>query len=45
MIFIDHICLFSPDRRKQKMVILSWILSVEPGEKDWGPGENEFRPV
>ena len=44
-ILIDHICLFSPDRRKQKMVILSWILSVEPGEKDWGPGENKFRPV
>merc|ERR1712143_69064 len=21
------------------------VLSVDPGEKDWGPGENEFGPV
>ena len=36
---------FSPARRKQKMVILSLVLSVKPKEKDWGPRENEFGSV
>ena len=43
---------FSPARRKrlsarskQKMVILSLVLSVETEEKDWGSRENEFWAV
>ena len=29
-------------RRKQNLVILSLVFTVEPGEKVSGPGENEF---
>mgnify|MGYP001318773452 FL=1 len=29
-------------RRKQILVILSLVLTVDPGEKVSGPGENEF---
>ena len=33
---------FSPTRRKQKLVILSLVLTLEPGKKVPGLGENKF---
>ena len=47
--FLDLTCSNSParrkPRRKQNLVILSLVFTVEPGEKVSGPGENEFGHV